>query len=186
MASQQEWAAHGTSYSTLEPACVPPGSPTGAEAVAFFEQRVALFQTLPTHNWLEKEGITPSTTQTYTLSQLNSARSAASGVHYRPAGPKIRHYIIYGFRLHANPRCCSGSMTNSNSWQFNRHDSLLDGPFIPIGKRTIAWHLEPCVDGWRRHTLRSREHVHQVTLNILRCLRAAQRRIVMRRCCSGT
>ena len=89
-ASQHEWAAHGTCYSTLEPSCLPSGSPTGAEAVAFFEQVVALFQTLPTYSWLESQGITPSTTQTYTLSQLNSALKTASGVRC-PASPITRH-----------------------------------------------------------------------------------------------
>jgi ribonuclease T2 len=87
MASQHEWAAHGTCYSTLKPSCLPAGSPTGAEAVAFFQQVVALFQTLPTYNWLASQDITPSTTETYTLSQLNNALSAASSVRFRPASP---------------------------------------------------------------------------------------------------
>ena len=147
MASRKEWAAHGTCYSTLVPSCVPPGSPTGAEVVAFFEQRVALFQTLPLHNWLEKEGFTPSTTQTYPLSQLNSARSAASGVYYRPAGPKNRDLGVA-----------------PDESIVNRHGSFLDGPIILISKRTIARHLEPCVDELRRHTHHSREHVHQAAL----------------------
>ena len=85
VASQHEWAAHGTCYSTLEPSCLPPGSPTGAEAVAFFQQVVALFQALPTYNWLASQGITPNTTKTYTLAQLINALSAASGVRCRPA-----------------------------------------------------------------------------------------------------
>lgn len=87
IASQHEWAAHGTCYSTLEPSCLPSGSPTGAEAVAFFQQVVALFQTLPTYQWLAQGGITPSTTKTYTLAQLNSALKTASGVRHRPASP---------------------------------------------------------------------------------------------------
>ncbi|KAI0257086.1 ribonuclease T2-like protein [Lactifluus subvellereus] len=47
---EHEWASHGTCYSTLQPSCLPSGSPTGAEAVAFFQQVVALFQTLPTYD----------------------------------------------------------------------------------------------------------------------------------------
>ena len=90
MVSQHEWAAHGTCYSTLERSCLPSGSPTGAEAVAFFEQVVALFQTLPTYSWLQSQGITPSTTKTYTLAQLNSALKTASGVRPRPAHPMTR------------------------------------------------------------------------------------------------
>ena len=91
MASQHEWAAHGTCYSTLEPPCLPTSSHTGAEAVAFFERVVALFQTLPTYAWLESQGITPSTTETHTLSELNSALEAASGVRHRPVSPVTRY-----------------------------------------------------------------------------------------------
>ncbi|KAN0133303.1 Ribonuclease T2-like protein [Lactarius tabidus] len=109
---EHEWAAHGTCYSTLEPSCLPSGSPKGAEAVAFFEQVVALFQALPTYNWLSSQGITPSTTKTHTLSQLNSALKAASG--FTPA------------------LGCSGSTINSISWYFHLQGSLLDGEFMPI------------------------------------------------------
>ncbi|KAN0133304.1 Ribonuclease T2-like protein [Lactarius tabidus] len=109
---EHEWAAHGTCYDTLEPSCLPSGSPTGAEAVAFFEQTVALFQTLPTYDWLESQGITPSDTKTYTLSQLNEALSAASG--YTPS------------------LGCHKSTINSITWYFNLQGSLLDGKFVPI------------------------------------------------------
>ncbi len=93
MASQHEWAAHGTCYSTLKRACLPANSPTGAEAVAFFQRTVALFQSLPTFNWLSSQGITPSTTRTFTLSQFTSALKTASGVSYRLASSMTsRHY----------------------------------------------------------------------------------------------
>ena len=35
-------------------------------------------QTLPTYTWLANEGITPSTTETFTLAQLTSALKAQS------------------------------------------------------------------------------------------------------------
>jgi len=110
---EHEWAAHGTCYSTLDPSCLPPDSPTGAEAVAFFERVVALFQTLTTYSWLESQGITPSTTRTYTLSEINAALSAASG----GATPVLG---------------CSRSKINSISYYFNVQGSLLDGQFVPI------------------------------------------------------
>jgi ribonuclease T2 len=103
MPFQHEWAAHGTCYDTLEPSCLPSGSPTGAEAVAFFEQTVALFQTLPTYDWLESQGITPSDTKTYTLSQLNEALSAASGVRYHTASPMTTHRTNYVYTVHPKP-----------------------------------------------------------------------------------
>jgi len=80
MVVQHEWSKHGTCYSTLEPSCLPPGSPRGAEAVAFFKQVVALYKTLPTYRWLREQGITPSRTQTHTLEDFTSALQAASGV----------------------------------------------------------------------------------------------------------
>ncbi|KAF8274045.1 base non-specific and adenylic acid preferential ribonuclease [Lactarius quietus] len=129
---EHEWVTHGTCYSTLEPSCLPSGSPTGAEAVAFFEQVVALFQTLPTYSWLESQGITPSTTKTHTLSQLNSALKAASGVRYRPARLIIRHYANSACLQFTPALGCSGTTIDSISWYFNLQGSLLDGEFIPI------------------------------------------------------
>jgi hypothetical protein len=103
MTFQHEWAAHGTCYDTLEPSCLPPGSPTGAEAVAFFERTVALFRNLPTYSWLASQGITPSHTETYTLSQLNDALRAASGVRYHAASPMTRHHTNYVYTVHPKP-----------------------------------------------------------------------------------
>ncbi|KIJ66238.1 hypothetical protein HYDPIDRAFT_86785 [Hydnomerulius pinastri MD-312] len=110
---EHEWATHGTCYSTLEPSCLPAGSPTGAEAVAFFETVVKLFKTLPTYTWLADAGITPSTSETYTLSSLLSALEAGSG-GYAPA------------------LSCSSSTLSSISWYFNLKGSVIDGTFVPI------------------------------------------------------
>ncbi|KAH9003968.1 ribonuclease T2 [Lactarius hatsudake] len=109
---EHEWAAHGTCYSTLKRSCLPANSPTGAEAVAFFQQVVSLFQSLPTYDWLASQGITPSTTQTFTLSQFTSALKTASG--FTPA------------------LGCSGTTINQISWYFDLQGSLLDGQFIQI------------------------------------------------------
>ena len=135
MASQHEWAAHGTCYSTLKRSCLPSGSPKGAEAVAFFKQVVALFQTLPTYSWLQSQGITPSDTDTYTLSELNSALTTASGgVRYRPAS-LITDTILIRYLQFTPVLGCSGRRINSISWYFNVQGSLLDGDFIQIGRR---------------------------------------------------
>jgi hypothetical protein len=83
MVFQHEWDNHGTCYNTLRPSCLPPNSPEGAEAVAFFQQVVALFRTLPTYDWLAQQGITPHPSRSYTLSELTDALKAASGVCYR-------------------------------------------------------------------------------------------------------
>ncbi len=94
---QHEWAAHGTCSSTLEPSCLPPSSPKGAEAVAYFQSVVALFQTLPTYNWLASAGITPSDTQTYVLSHFISALKTASGGVRHRLSSSILDIVLIGF-----------------------------------------------------------------------------------------
>jgi ribonuclease T2 len=49
---KNEWASHGTCYSTLKPSCLPTGSPRGSEAVLYFKAVVELFKQLPTYDWL--------------------------------------------------------------------------------------------------------------------------------------
>lgn len=111
---EHEWATHGTCYSTLDVDCLPSDSPTGAEAVAFFETVVKVFKTLPTYDWLAGAGITPSWSETYTLSSLLSALEAASGGYT----PQLT---------------CSRSHTLSSiSWYFNLKGSVIDGDFVPI------------------------------------------------------
>ncbi|KDR85702.1 hypothetical protein GALMADRAFT_234739 [Galerina marginata CBS 339.88] len=109
---EHEWSTHGTCMSTLVPSCLPKGSVKGAEAVAFFQTVVKLFQTLPTFTWLSNEGITPTTSKTFTLSQLTTALKAQSG--FTPV-----------------LNCDSGSL-NAIQWYFNLKGSIIDGTFVPI------------------------------------------------------
>lgn len=109
---EHEWSTHGTCLSTLAPSCLPSGSVRGAEAVAFFQTVVKLFQTLPTYTWLENAGITPSTSRMFTLAQLTSALKAQSG--FTPALD------------------CVGSTLNQIEWYFNLKGSVIDGTFVPI------------------------------------------------------
>lgn len=111
---EHEWATHGTCYSTLDVNCLPSNSPTGAEAVAFFETVVKVFKTLPTYDWLAEAGITPSSRQTHTLSSLLSALENASG-GYTPALSCTRSHTL-----------------SSISWYFNLKGSVIDGDFVPI------------------------------------------------------
>ncbi|KAF7305288.1 RNase Gf29 [Mycena chlorophos] len=107
---EHEWATHGTCYSTLQTSCLPSGSPKGAEAVAFYQTVVKLFQTLPTYEWLSDAGIVPSSSKTYTLSALNSAVESAWG--FEPA-----------FQ-------CSGSTLDGVEYYFNLRGSVIDGEFV--------------------------------------------------------
>jgi len=109
---EHEWSTHGTCYSTLEPSCLPAGSPTGTEAVDFFNTVVKLFQTLPTFTWLENQGITPTTSKTFTYNQLTDALQAESGVI-----PSLD---------------CDGSTVDQISWYFNLKGSVIDGVFEMI------------------------------------------------------
>ncbi|KII93610.1 hypothetical protein PLICRDRAFT_398873 [Plicaturopsis crispa FD-325 SS-3] len=109
---EHEWATHGTCYSTLEPSCLPSGSPRGAEAVAFFETVVRLFKTLPTYDFLAAADITPSSSKTYTLSNILAALKSATGVT-----PALD---------------CDGSKLSQISWYFNVKGSVIDGTFVPI------------------------------------------------------
>ncbi|KIY42947.1 RNase Gf29 [Fistulina hepatica ATCC 64428] len=109
---EHEWATHGTCMNTLDPSCLPSGSATGAEAVAFFQSAVALFQTLPTYTWLENQGITPDESTTYTYEALTEALAAESG--YTPALD------------------CDGSTLYQISWYFHLEGSVIDGTWIPI------------------------------------------------------
>jgi len=109
---EHEWMSHGTCYNTLQPSCLPSGSPQGAEAVAYFQRVVGLFQQLPTYQWLASAGITPSYQQTYDIDSVISALKAASGVT-----PAIE---------------CSRGALQQISYYFYIKGSLLDGEFVPI------------------------------------------------------
>ncbi|KAF9531911.1 ribonuclease T2 [Crepidotus variabilis] len=109
---EHEWSKHGTCMSTLKTSCLPSGSPKGAEAVAFFQTVVRLFKTLPTYTWLSNAGITPSTSNTYTLSQLTSAIRAGYG--------------------HTPALDCTSGALNQISYYYNLKGSIIDGTFVPI------------------------------------------------------
>ncbi|KAL5535666.1 hypothetical protein ACEPAF_3760 [Sanghuangporus sanghuang] len=108
---EHEWSKHGTCMSTLEPKCITDYS-TGDEAVAFFNTVVRLFKTLPTFTWLSNQGITPTTSKTFTYSELTDALQAESGVV-----PALN---------------CDGSVLNEAWWFFNLKGSVIDGTFVPI------------------------------------------------------
>ncbi|KAF7365959.1 Ribonuclease Le37 [Mycena venus] len=109
---EHEWETHGTCMSTLDVSCLPAGSPKGAEAVAFFETVVRLFQTLPTFEWLANQGITPSSSTTHTLASLTAAIKAE-----------------YGFTPSFD---CDGSNLSGASYYFHLIGSVIDGTFVPI------------------------------------------------------
>jgi ribonuclease T2 len=130
---QHEWSEHGTCYNTLLPSCLPPGSPRGAEAVAYFTQVVKLFQQLPTYQWLAAAGITPDSRQEYEFDDIISALREASGVRRTRSS-----FYACADRVHPQVTpaisCKSGAIQEIN-WYFYLKGSVMDGQFIPIGKR---------------------------------------------------
>ena len=85
-------------YSTLNPSCLPQDSPSGAEAVAFFQTVTNLFkvnlsascrvvstdvpvlQQFKIYDALTNVGITPSKHKSFSLDELQSALSSTFGV----------------------------------------------------------------------------------------------------------
>jgi len=112
------WATHGTCYSTLIPSCLPSDSPTGAEAVAFFQTVVKLFKQYNIYSALETAGITPSSGGSLDLSVLQGALKSAFGV--TPA--------FY----------CSSATLNEVYIYFNLKGSVIDGEFTPIEAPTAG------------------------------------------------
>ncbi|KAL8814852.1 MAG: hypothetical protein Q9223_005961 [Gallowayella weberi] len=76
---EHEWGKHGTCISTLEPGCYDNYTPQ-QEVVAYFQKTVDLFKTLDSYAILSAAGIVPSSTKTYTSSQILAALAAPRGV----------------------------------------------------------------------------------------------------------
>ncbi|KAK0465544.1 ribonuclease T2 [Desarmillaria tabescens] len=109
---EHEWSKHGTCMSTLELDCFS-SITKGQEAVAYFQSAVALFKSLPTYEWLANQGITPSSSTTYSLSKVIAALTEESG-GYTPALD------------------CDGSNLSQIYWYFHLKGSVVDGTFVPI------------------------------------------------------
>ncbi|KAH8814529.1 ribonuclease T2-like protein [Flagelloscypha sp. PMI_526] len=108
---EHEWGKHGTCMSTFEADCFP-GS-KGAEAVAFFETTVSLFKNLTTYDFLKDAGIEPSSSKTYSYSEIKSALSNAAG----------------GVDVQVS---CEGSQLNSVAYYFNIIGSPVNGNWVPV------------------------------------------------------
>lgn len=112
---EHEWAKHGTCMSTLEPDCYDDYQPT-QEASEYFARAVEIFKTLPSYKWLDDAGITPSTSKTYTLAEIQDALSSQHG----------SDVVI---------NCDSGAL-NELWYQFNLQGNVASGEFVaatPVG-----------------------------------------------------
>ncbi|CAK1365461.1 unnamed protein product [Cercospora beticola] len=113
---EHEWGKHGTCISTLEPDCYTDYKPT-EEVPEFFQKVVDVFKTLPTYQWLGDAGVTPSTSATYSLSQIQQALAKSHGGKTPYIG------------------CRSGAV--NEVWYFyNIRGSVQTGEFVPIDTLT--------------------------------------------------
>ncbi|KIJ54910.1 hypothetical protein M422DRAFT_73659 [Sphaerobolus stellatus SS14] len=73
-----EFSKHATCFSTYDTACYTPYF-KHAEVVDFFDSAIRAYKMFPTGQFLASQGIVPSNTTTYTLTQLNNAIKAHTG-----------------------------------------------------------------------------------------------------------
>jgi ribonuclease T2 len=122
---EHEWGKHGTCINTLEPSCY--NGYTGQEEVVdYFGKATSLFKGLDSYSvrwfllqkavanttqFLEKAGIVPSTTATYTFAQIQNALTAA-----------------HGFPVTIQ---CSGGALNEIWYHYNVRGSVQTGDFVP-------------------------------------------------------
>jgi len=105
---EHEWGKHGTCVSTLAPDCYNGYKPK-EEVVPYFTKAVSLFKTLPTYKWLAEAGITPSTSKTYKLADVQAALKKNHGAT-----------VYIG---------CEGNAINEIWYHFNVQGSLQTGKF---------------------------------------------------------
>jgi len=80
--------------------------------VDFFTRTVTLFQTLDTYAALSKAGITPDSSATYTLAEIQTALNDVTGFE-----------AVVG---------CRGNRLNQAWYSFNVKGSLQSGDFVPV------------------------------------------------------
>ncbi|KAI4858545.1 ribonuclease T2-like protein [Hypoxylon rubiginosum] len=108
---EHEFGKHGTCVSTLEPRCFTNYQAT-EEVPYYFNTTVALFKTLPTYQFLASAGITPSSTATYKLADIQAALSKNHG------GQSV--YVG-----------CSSNAIEQVYYYFNVYGSVANGQFVP-------------------------------------------------------
>lgn len=79
---EHEYNKHGTCFTTLRAKCQLPQpfqNQTSAAVIGYFQQIVRQFRQLPTYEWLEQAGITPSTDKTYKRADMEAALAKKHG-----------------------------------------------------------------------------------------------------------
>ncbi|KAI0470322.1 ribonuclease T2-like protein [Xylaria cf. heliscus] len=104
---EHEWSTHGTCVSTIDPDCYSSYT-KGQEAADYFQVVVDLFKTLDTYSALSAAGITPSSTKTYTSSQIQAALLKVTGkAAVISCSSSELYQVYYGFFV-------NGPLTNAD------------------------------------------------------------------------
>lgn len=74
-----EFNKHGTCMATVNPSCYSSSAPDSQNVGDFFTTAVDMFNNLPTYKWLTAAGLSPSTSKTYDVSDIESILSAQVG-----------------------------------------------------------------------------------------------------------
>lgn len=107
---EHEWGKHGTCISTLDPNCYTDYQAT-QEVPDFFQKTVDLFKALPSYEWLSAAGITPSTSATYSSSDIQAALSKN----------RDGHQVTLG---------CSNGALNEIWYHYNVKGNVQSGDFV--------------------------------------------------------
>ncbi|KAJ5333076.1 Ribonuclease T2 [Penicillium brevicompactum] len=112
-----EWGKHGTCINTIDPDCYQ-GYTAQEEVGDFFEKVVDLFKGLDTYQALADAGITPSTSKTYTLSEIQSALTSLHGAS-----------VYLG---------CSSGKLNQVWYFYNVQGNAIDGSYKAVKTLTTS------------------------------------------------
>lgn len=121
-----EFNKHGTCMSTVSPSCYPADA-VNQNVGDFFRSAVALYDTLPTYEWLAEEGILPSYDRQYSVAEFSSAI-------LKHTGGKT---VFLG--------CDRSNNVNQVWYYYKLRGSVADGSFEQIN----SINTPSCTDGFR-------------------------------------
>ncbi|TVY35747.1 Ribonuclease T2-like 1-A [Lachnellula subtilissima] len=110
-----EFSKHGTCYSTFNLPCYGPMYRKHEEVIDFFETAISYYETLPTWTWLGAQGIYPSNSTTYSLTDFQSALVKGFGAlpYIACSGPK------YNATAAGNGTLDNGGTVLSEVWYYH-------------------------------------------------------------------
>ncbi|CAH2355168.1 putative ribonuclease M [[Candida] railenensis] len=101
---EHEYNKHGTCFSTLQPSCYASNYQNYETAYDFYRKVVEVWESRPTYDWLSSAGITPSSDDTYSLSDIQDALSQKHGaqVYVGCSDSDAVNQIYYYYNIEGN------------------------------------------------------------------------------------